>query len=592
MMTKKVFHKLPKLVSAAGLLALSSSFFLANAQTTPNSLTTPEVSNASENIPGVPGDTQFCASDAPTVPSDDPSLSSEPNLLSETSNQNSAECIDAVPHQSITGSIPIQAASTSASLDTPVAPASPSTNAIIQTTQTATVAAQTNQTVDTRTGVAPTAQADTDVVSTNAAASTANPTSTVRTSTARAEPVTISNVTADTSLPGGFSVEYTPAISQSNPVGLEGQAVFGAIEVEVSHADNIVDMVVLLNSASNQERSRSRFNLQRGSTALSRIIETGNLTDGQYALSIEVQFADGTTGSTVVTFNVANDANPFGLDPDLEPWENFDLSDWVIDTPAFASDGESERFGELRWDEISDESRAFFFTHTDGGMRFVTRLDGARTSENTSFTRSELREMLRAGKTSFRTQGVTGNNWALGYQPNNPGHGGRNGVLTATLRINKVTTTGFGIHVGRTIIGQIHADNDEPIRLYYRKEPNQERGCVYAEHEIRNGDDVEFSILGDEDCDNISNGIALDELFSYEITNENENIHVIIRRGDSDGPIIGETTIDMIQLNSGYDINTEWMYFKLGAYTQNNRGNGDDGDIITFYRLKNTHDSN
>jgi len=74
----------------------------------------------------------------------------------------------------------------------------------------------------------------------------------------------------------------------------------------------------------------------------------------------------------------------FGLDPNAEPWENFDLTDWAIDTPAFASDGESERFGEFDWNDISKDSEKFFFTHTDGGMRFVTRLDGAKTSKNTS----------------------------------------------------------------------------------------------------------------------------------------------------------------------------------------------------------------
>ena len=281
----------------------------------------------------------------------------------------------------------------------------------------------------------------------------------------------------------------------------------------------------------------------------------------------------------------------FGLDPNKEPWENFDLSDWVVDTPAFASDGESERFGENKWDEISNESRQFFYTHTDGGMRFKTRLDGAKTSSGTSYVRSELREMLRAGDTSVSTTGVTANNWRLGYQPgSSQDWGGTNGKLTATLKVNQVTTSGSGVHVGRTIIGQIHASKDEPVRLYYHKYPGDSKGCIYLAHEIRESDDIEFDIIGNENCNNPSNGIALDELFSYEIINTNEDIRVIIRRGDSDGPIIGDVTVDMNTLNSGYDRSDEWMYFKLGAYTQNNRGNDSDGDIITFYRLSNTHD--
>ena len=286
----------------------------------------------------------------------------------------------------------------------------------------------------------------------------------------------------------------------------------------------------------------------------------------------------------------------FGLDANLEPWENFDLSDWVIDTPAFdPEDGLALRHGELDWDElINSGSRPFFFTHTDGGMRFVSTVGGAKTSQNTKFSRSELREMLRAGSTNISTQGANGNNWALGYQPGNTNHGGRNGVLSATLRVNQVTTTGNGLHPGRTIIGQIHADNDEPARLYYRKLPNADYGCIYLEHEIRDGNDVTFNLIGDERCsgNGPANGIQLDELFSYEIINDDELITVRIRRGDIDQPVIAETTVNMNALNSGYDRSDEWMYFKAGVYTQNDTGDDDDIDIATFYRLSNTHDSN
>lgn len=46
----------------------------------------------------------------------------------------------------------------------------------------------------------------------------------------------------------------------------------------------------------------------------------------------------------------------------------------------------------------------------------------------------------------------------------------------------------------------------------------------------------------------------------------------------------------MNEYDLGYDRSDEWMYFKAGAYTQNNTGDGDDGDIITFYRLEASHD--
>ena len=286
--------------------------------------------------------------------------------------------------------------------------------------------------------------------------------------------------------------------------------------------------------------------------------------------------------------------NGFGLNPNAPPQDNFDLSRWALDTPAPRSSGSDigERINENDYDDISSASENFFFTAPDGGMRFVTRIDGARTSSGTSFVRSELREMLRAGDEDISTRGANQNNWALGYQPSGGDYGGRNGVMEASLVINKVTTTGDGDHPGRTIVGQIHAADDEPLKLYYRKNPGDSHGCVYAAAEVRGGDDIRFNLIGDSSCNNVSNGIALNELWSYEIINDDEDIIVRIRRGDDNGPIIAQTTIDMNDYDLGYDVSGEWNYFKAGAYTQNNTGNGSDGDIITFYRLEVSHDNN
>ncbi|MBX2848056.1 MAG: polysaccharide lyase family 7 protein [Acidiferrobacterales bacterium] len=284
----------------------------------------------------------------------------------------------------------------------------------------------------------------------------------------------------------------------------------------------------------------------------------------------------------------------FGLNPNLPPWRNFDLTDWALDAPnADPEDGLSARTTDRDFAEgnLFPGSEPFFFTGSDGGMVFKSTVGGARTSANTSFPRSELREMLRRGNTSIRTTGVNANNWALGYQPVNPDIGARNGVLTATLRVNQVTSSGSSSQVGRVIIGQIHADNDEPLRLYYRKLPNNSRGSIYMAHEIRNGNDINTDIIGSRSssASNPSNGIELGQLFSYEIINAGAVIEVIIRNGDRDGPIIGRESFNMNSLNSGYDRADEWMYFKAGAYTQNNTGNSNDFDQVTFYRLDNRH---
>lgn len=309
-------------------------------------------------------------------------------------------------------------------------------------------------------------------------------------------------------------------------------------------------------------------------------------------------------------------AEYFDLDPSAQPWENFDLSDWALDAPnadigpittvagnVFGNgDGFSARTQDFHFGagELFPGSEPFFFTGSDGAMVFKSTVFGERTSQNTSFVRSELREMLRAGDDTASTQGVGANNWALDHQPFNADIAARGGKLTATLSVDQVTTTGTASQIGRVIIGQIHASGDEPMRLYYRKLPGNTKGSIYAAHEIRDSNDILFDMVGsrsDSATDPIDEGISLGELFSYEIINVGSTLDVIVRRGDSDGEIIAELTIDMLTANvggtsSGYELADEWMYFKAGAYSQNNTGWANDFDQVRFYRLENSHSPN
>ena len=391
--------------------------------------------------------------------------------------------------------------------------------------------------------------------------------------------------------------------NRANASNLSGQTVDGNIYVSIG-SDSTIDRVQYFigNEFINTDNT-APFDLKGGSISSANPFNTTELTNGEYLLRAVIFSNDGDVDTTRAFFTIENEdipENAFGLDPNLEPWENFDLDDWALDSPEGRSSNpcQSRRVDEDEWDEVpGTPTHDYIFTHTDGGMRFVSPVGGSTTSSscNSGFPRSELREMLRRGNRSISTQGVNGNNWALGYQPEGSNHAGRNGELKATLRVNRVTTTGTSsLHPGRTIIGQIHADNDEPARLYYRKLPNADFGCIYLEHEIRDSDDVTFNMIGNERCsgNGPSNGIQLGELFSYEIRNLDEEIRVRVIRGDQDGEILSEVTVDMNALDSGYDRADEWMYFKAGAYTQNNTGDDDDTDVITFYRLSNTHDDN
>ena len=289
---------------------------------------------------------------------------------------------------------------------------------------------------------------------------------------------------------------------------------------------------------------------------------------------------------------ISSRAGGYGLSPDLPPGKNFDLLGWYLSTPADDDrNGKSDRISEVQLARGAIDEQ-YFFTADDGGMVFRATVGGAKTSKNTRFTRTELREMLRRGDTSISTKNDDGspnkNNWVLSSAPERAlkSAGGVDGRLRATLAVNHVTTTGDPSQVGRVIVGQIHAKNDEPIRLYYRKLPGNTRGAIYAAHEPVDRDDIYFELIGSRanSAADPEDGIALDEKFSYEIETKGNLLHVSISQ---DGQPRAEQTIDMT--GSGYDVANDYMYFKAGVYNQNDTGEADDFVQATFYELDVSH---
>ena len=56
----------------------------------------------------------------------------------------------------------------------------------------------------------------------------------------------------------------------------------------------------------------------------------------------------------------------FGLDPNLEPWQNFDLSVWSLDSPAPRQEDEcrATRIDEDEWDDVpGSPTSIFLFTY-------------------------------------------------------------------------------------------------------------------------------------------------------------------------------------------------------------------------------------
>ena len=271
-----------------------------------------------------------------------------------------------------------------------------------------------------------------------------------------------------------------------------------------------------------------------------------------------------------------------------------DLLDWYLSIPT-------DEDGNGRSDTISETELAagytnseYFYASEDGGIVMRSPSYGFKTSANTNYVRVELREMLRRGDRDIRTQGVNKNNWVFGSASagNQLQAGGVDGDLQVTLAVNNVTTTGENYQIGRVIIGQIHANDDEPVRLYYRKLPGNQRGSVYFAHESRQtdatGDNIEtyVEMVGSRSnsAPDPTDGIALNEVFTYHIS---VNINLLTVTLSREGKPDVVANYDMS--TSLYDAEDQYHYFKVGVYHLNNSGDPAEYAQATFYEIRNSH---
>lgn len=294
----------------------------------------------------------------------------------------------------------------------------------------------------------------------------------------------------------------------------------------------------------------------------------------------------------------------FNLRVNKTPGENFDLSSWYITTPADEDgDGKADSVYENELVAGWTDPRYFYTDPATGGMVFRVTPAGAKTSKNTSYTRTELRGMLRKGDYAIQTRVDGGypnkNNWVFSSAPLSAqaASAGVDGKLTATLAVNQVTRLGKAYQVGRVVIGQIHAKNDEPIRLYFRKLPRNKYGSIYFAHDPEIGKEVWVDVIGGrgDRIDNPEDGIALDEVFTYEIEVKGKPegdqiipmLHLKIIRDD--GSEVVAEPFDM--RDSGFSVEDEFMFFKAGAYTGNNSSPEPETDFdrVIFYKLEHSH---
>lgn len=290
--------------------------------------------------------------------------------------------------------------------------------------------------------------------------------------------------------------------------------------------------------------------------------------------------------TSIVTATVLLASSSWGQDAANAP---FELNDWYLSLPVDEDgDGKSDRISEKELAAGWTDPR-FFFHSPDGGLSFRAPVRGAKTSKNTSYVRTELREMMRRGNTSFSTTGISKNNWVLSTAAKRVRKkaGGVDGELHATLAIDHVTTTGAPHEIGRVIIGQIHGKDDEPVRLYYRKLPHHTKGTLYFAHEVKGKkDDLYVPLIGDHSngADEPRDGIALGERFGYTIVARGNDLEVTILKNEIP---VARKRLDMSE--SGYTDKNEYLYFKAGVYNQNKTGDENDYVQATFYKLINLH---
>jgi alginate lyase len=225
------------------------------------------------------------------------------------------------------------------------------------------------------------------------------------------------------------------------------------------------------------------------------------------------------------------------LNPGVAPGGNFDLSIWELQEPDDTTISPSKLVG------ASGYQDSYFFTNTtDGSMDFWDPENGVTTTDS-SYPRSELREMqLDGSPANWKSTGTN--------------------TLSAT-----VSATVIPDHV---CVGQIHLGTGTPsstkplLELFY-----------YASGSIVLS--IEQSPAGDNEQPHPVGNVPLGKQWSYVIGLSGNTISLSVEGGIT-------LTYSM---SSSFD--DEGMYFKAGDYDQSNGSSSTIGAKVQFYALSVVH---
>lgn len=244
------------------------------------------------------------------------------------------------------------------------------------------------------------------------------------------------------------------------------------------------------------------------------------------------------------------------LDPALPPGRNFDLSHWKLQLPILSSqDPAGMKSLHVGVDEISSSNlttytSTYFYTDTDGAMRFYAPITGDTTS-GSEYPRSELRENYTSSQADwYDTYGTA--------------------ILNATLKVNQVPST------GKVDIGQIHGDVTSNVMTILQYDKGTIRANINFQPSVDSQVSLPFSSVGLPPSGTINYQLKMVPGAVFVTVNGSTQAMVIDQSAATGWP--------------GYP-----LYFKAGDYCQGNPSTeganppAGDGASVSFYSLGVSH---
>jgi Ca2+-binding RTX toxin-like protein len=238
------------------------------------------------------------------------------------------------------------------------------------------------------------------------------------------------------------------------------------------------------------------------------------------------------------------------LHSSYSPSRNFNLTQWKITLPTDRNGTVTGTAYEVK-NLNGYVNPDYFYTASDGAMVFKAPVNGATTS-GARYARSELREMNGSERAAWTIE--------------------QGGSMKASLKVDQAPTL-FNGAKGRVVVGQVHGQNEELVRLYWEKD------TLYFVNDIAGatGRETKFALTNKAGS---KPNVALNERFTYSIDVTADQVRVTVSAD-------GQTYTAMDKINQAWK--NDAFYFKAGAYLGVNETQGTGYGQTSFYDLKFSH---